>query len=193
HAFLVYSEYGKEELVRNGFERKKIQVYAPIESRNPTAQLSSFSDRNLVLYVGQIIRGKGVDVLLRALSQVRVNFQCMIMGEGSHRSTCESLAKRLNFGDRVRFGGFEGREALQKLYLEASALAVPSVWPEPFGMVGPEAMLYGVPVVAFETGGISEWLKNGENGFLVPWMDAEALAQRLETLLLNKSLGMQMG
>jgi len=70
---------------------------------------------------------------------------------------------------------------------------VSSVWPEPFGMVGPEAMRYGLPVVGFDAGGIKEWLIDGENGFLVPWMDTSGFAVRIEELLRNKELGRQLG
>src|SRR5689334_21576515 len=68
-----------------------------------------------------------------------------------------------------------------------------SVWPEPFGMLGLEAMRYGLPVVGFDTGGIKEWVVDGRNGFLVPWMDRTAYAARVEELLGDKTLARQMG
>jgi glycosyltransferase involved in cell wall biosynthesis len=60
-------------------------------------------------------------------------------------------------------------------------------------MVGPEAMRYGLPVVAFDAGGIREWLADGVNGYLVPWMNTARYAERVEELLLNKDLACQMG
>ena len=60
-------------------------------------------------------------------------------------------------------------------------------------MVGIEAMRYGLPVVAFDAGGIQEWLIDGRNGFLVPWMDRTTYAGRVEALLGNKTLARQMG
>jgi glycosyltransferase involved in cell wall biosynthesis len=60
-------------------------------------------------------------------------------------------------------------------------------------MVGPEAMRYGLPVVAFDTGGVREWLKDGQTGFLVPWMDTKLFAERIDQLLLNKNLARAMG
>ena len=45
---------------------------------------------------------------------------------------------------------------------------MPSLWPEPFGLAGPEAGLHGVPAAAFATGGIPEWLNDGRNGYLAP-------------------------
>ena len=82
---------------------------------------------------------------------------------------------------------------MRQYYLEASVLAMPSVWPEPFGMAGPEAMRYGLPVVAFDAGGIKEWLHDGHNGFLAPWMDTSAFAARLQILLANKGLARTLG
>ena len=54
-------------------------------------------------------------------------------------------------------------------------------------------MRYGLPVVAFDAGGIREWLRDGENGFLVPWMDRAQFAARIEQLLRDKTLARQLG
>jgi glycosyltransferase involved in cell wall biosynthesis len=68
-----------------------------------------------------------------------------------------------------------------------------SLWPEPFGMAGPEAMRYGLPVVAFDAGGIREWLTDGENGYLIPWKNVDLFAARLEQLLRDKALALRLG
>lgn len=190
---VVYSQYAREELLRNGFAAERIEIHVPIRCWGTEAPVSSLSERNLVLYVGQIVRGKGVDVLLEALARVRVPFECIILGEGGHRAHCERLCQKLGLADRVSFKGFVRREELKHYFLETSVFVVSSVWPEPFGMVGPEAMRYGLPVVAFDAGGIREWLLDGENGFLVPWMDRDRFAARVEQLLLDKELGRRMG
>jgi glycosyltransferase involved in cell wall biosynthesis len=67
------------------------------------------------------------------------------------------------------------------------------VWPEPFGATGLEAMRCGLPVVAFDAGGIREWLIDSWNGFLVPWMDRDRYATAIEELLRDKSLAQKMG
>jgi glycosyltransferase involved in cell wall biosynthesis len=67
-----------------------------------------------------------------------------------------------------------GREELSALYRRARALLQPSRWQEPFGMTGIEALSFGVPVAAWESGGVSEW----HSGLgLVPWGDVDALAR----------------
>jgi glycosyltransferase involved in cell wall biosynthesis len=190
---IVYSRYMKDELIRNGFEAQRIEIHAPLHAEHGETPRSSFSDRNLILFAGQLIRGKGVDVLLEALAQVQTPFECLILGDGNHRSFCEHLSQSLGLGDRVHFCGFIKSEEIAKHYLECSVAMVSSVWPEPFGMAGPEAMRHGLPVVAFDVGGISEWLMDGVNGYLVPRMDRAGFAARVQELLLDKTLGRQMG
>jgi len=190
---IVYSQYQKEELVRNGFDPEKIFLHVPLNFQGAQGPRSSLSNRNLIVYAGQIIRGKGVDLLLRALAKVRVRFECVILGAGNDLAHCKGLCARLGLGDRVQFLGFVPAEELRAYYLEASVAVMSSVWPEPFGMAGPEAMLYGVPVVAFDAGGIREWLLDGENGYLAPWMDTGRFAEHVEELLLDKELAHRMG
>ncbi|HEX3719183.1 MAG TPA: glycosyltransferase family 4 protein [Verrucomicrobiae bacterium] len=190
---VVYSDYQKEELIRNGFDPEKIEVHVPVHNYGEEKAPSSFSDRNLVLFVGQVIRGKGVDLLLRALAKVNVPFEASILGEGNHRQHCERLCAKLGLRDRVRFHGFVPSGELKNYYQEASLLAVSSVWPEPFGLVGQEAMFHGLPVVGFDAGGIREWLLDGENGFLVRWKDTDAMAWRIEQLLRDKELARKLG
>jgi glycosyltransferase involved in cell wall biosynthesis len=190
---VVYSDYVKKELVQNGFAEERIDVVVPIPVRNDVTLASSLSPRNLILFAGQLIRGKGVDVLLHALAKVRTHFECAILGDGSHRRQCERLCWKLGLGERVRFEGYVLPAEMGKFYQEASVFVMGSLWPEPFGMAGPEAMRYGLPVVAFDAGGIGEWLTDGENGYLIPWRDTELFAARLDQLLRDKALARQLG
>lgn len=191
--FIVYSQHQKSELVRNGFDAAKIDIHVPIRCWGASGPVSPLSSRNLILFAGQIIRGKGVDLLLRALPRIQVPFECAIVGEGNHRPYCERLCERLGLGDRVKFHGFVPRQQIHEYFLQASLLAITSVWPEPFALVGQEAARYGLPVVAFDSGGITEWLHDGENGFVVPWMDTRRLAERIEQLLRDKELARALG
>jgi glycosyltransferase involved in cell wall biosynthesis len=191
-AVLTYSNYCRQELIRNRFDPGRIHLFAPIPS-SAEVDRPRLTDRDLILFAGQIIRGKGVDVLLRALRRVTIQFECRIVGDGTHRTTCERLSRKLGLEKQVTFTGYVPPGKLSEFYREASVFAVSSVWPEPFGMVGPEAMLHGLPVVAFNVGGVCEWLLHGETGFLVDWMDVAGYAWRLEQLLLNKELAHALG
>jgi glycosyltransferase involved in cell wall biosynthesis len=193
HRFVTYSQYQKEELIRNGFAAERIHVHVPIRCSEVDGPVRLHSDRNVVLFAGQIIRGKGVDLLLHALSKVTIPFEALIVGDGNHRPYCERLCRRLGLDNRVRFEGYVEREQMKDFFQAASVLAISSVWPEPFALVGQEALSCGLPVVAFDAGGIREWLLEGENGFLVPWMDTKLMASRIEQLLQNKELARRMG
>lgn len=193
HRLLVVSEYMKEELLRNGFDSSRIEIRPPVPPTGDQLLRSSFSNRNLILFAGQIIRGKGVDVLLRALALLQCRFECVILGEGSHRAACERLSRKLGLSGRVHFMGFVPQEQLKEYYRECSVLALSSVWPEPIATIGLEAMRYALPVVAFDAGGVKDWLRDGENGFLVPWMDVPAFADRVEQLIRDKHLAKAMG
>src|SRR6185503_13976511 len=155
------THYMKDELLRNRFDPQKIDVLPPATQASGAMPTSSFSNRNLVVYAGQVIRGKGVDVLLQSLARVQAPFECAILGDGNHRHHCQALSRRLNIADRVHFPGFLPQDRLVDYYRDASLAVLSSVWPEPFGAVGLEAMRYGLPVVGFDAGGIREWLISG--------------------------------
>jgi glycosyltransferase involved in cell wall biosynthesis len=95
--------------------------------------------------------------------------------------------------DRVHFAGWL-KPIEMKAQLQACAcVAIPSLWPEPYGRVGPEAFLYGRPVVAFAVGGIPDWLDHGTSGYLVPPGDTAQLGDFLRALLESPKLRRQMG
>jgi glycosyltransferase involved in cell wall biosynthesis len=190
---IAATEFMRDELVRNGFTRDQVEIHAPVPRAADSALQCSFDSRNRIVYAGQIIRGKGVDILLESLAKVRTPFECVILGDGNHRAHCEQLARKLGLGNRVRFAGFVTQDQIVDFYRDASLAVMSSVWPEPFGAVGLEAMRCGLPVVAFDAGGIREWLIDGWNGFLVPWMDRVRYAAAIDELLSDKALARKMG
>jgi glycosyltransferase involved in cell wall biosynthesis len=189
----VVTTYMRDELLKNGFDPGRIEIHAPVPRMGDPNLRSSFSDRNLILYAGQIIRGKGVDVLLESLALLKSNFECVILGDGNHRAHCEALSRKLGLEARVTFKGFVPQEELKAYYRECSVVALSSLWPEPIATIGLEVMRYALPVVAFDAGGIRDWLLDGHNGYLVPWMDRQKYASRLDQLLADKPLARQLG
>ena len=193
HKMIVVTNYMRDELLRNGFDATKIEIHAPAPRMVDAKIQSKFTNRNLILYAGQIIRGKGVDVLLESLALLKTPFECIILGDGSHRAYCEELSRRLGLNDRVHFRGFVPQDELKNFYSECSVFVISSVWPEPYATVGIEACRFGIPVVAFDVGGIGDWLHDGSNGFLVPVMDRDLFAERVGQLLQDKELARKMG
>ena len=124
---------------------------------------------------------------------VKERARLTIIGDGPFLNELKSQAQQLNIRSAVSFTGWLTPEELEFYYRRCRMVIVSSTWPEPFGMVGIEAMAHSKPVVAFDVGGVTEWLKNGETGFLVKPRDEASLAERINTLLSNPNLAMSMG
>ena len=191
-ALLVGSRFMRDELVMNGFPAARVHVLPPVV-RMADAGATPVPRERRVVFVGQLIRGKGVDLLLRALARVRRPFEAAIVGAGAAEARLRALAHRLGLAERVSFEGWVAHDGIGAHYARARVVAVPSRWPEPFGMVGLEAMRHGRPVVAFAVGGIPDWLEHGRTGLLAPEQNVAALADALERLLTDDALAARMG
>jgi glycosyltransferase involved in cell wall biosynthesis len=103
------------------------------------------------------------------------------------------LARRLDVQERVRFRGWLDADQLAQELADSSVVAMPSLWPEPFGLVGIEGFAAGRPAVASATGGIGDWLEHGVSGLCVPPGNARELARALEELLADPQRQRRMG
>jgi glycosyltransferase involved in cell wall biosynthesis len=175
---VTYSRTIDRHMAVNGVERRAI---VPLFSTVPVARGSGYENRRRVVFAGRLVRPKGVDVLIRAARSVEM--ELVICGSGKRLEALRKLAARLGVGERVRFAGWLGAEQLAHELAEASVVAIPSLWPEPFGLVGIEALAAGRPVVASATGGVEDWLDPGRTGLSVPAGDIGALAGALAELL----------
>lgn len=149
-------------------------------------QTSAENSRDIdVLYVGNLIARKGVDVLLRAwaiVQRARPASRLILAGAGEELTRLQSLASELGITDSVEFAGRKSRAELPALYERAVVLAVPSR-AEPLGVVILEGALSGAAIVASNVGGIPELVQHGANGLLVPADDPEKLGGALLQLL----------
>ena len=183
---IACSDYVKRQAVQTGFDADRLTVVPyftemPAHPMNP-ASAEAPTSRD-ILFVGRLVHHKGVDLLLEALGHVRGVWRAVIAGEGPEAAALERRAAELGIGDRVTFPGWLTGELLSAAYRDAAVVVIPSRWPEPFGIVGLEALAQARPVVAFAVGGIPEWLCEGIGGFPVAPLDVRALAERIEWLL----------
>ena len=175
----VMSEFMRQNLVMNGFNQINTAKLYPV--KYPAAQIVEAPKSKNLLYVGQIIRGKGVDLLIDAMTKVKSDCRLRIIGKGNDDGYVRSLINRRGLAGRVEMVGWCGD--VGRYYEQSNVVVVPSRWQEPFGMIGVEAFSYGRPVVGFNVGGIGEWLKDMNNGFLVPEKDTARMAERIDLLL----------
>ncbi len=106
-----------------------------------------------LLFVGRVIRTKGLRDAIRALDQVRdLDVALDVVGDGNDRAACEELVEDLRLQDRVHFHGRLPREEVAEFYETADVFVFPS-YREPGGNVALEAMASGLPVIICERGG----------------------------------------
>jgi glycosyltransferase involved in cell wall biosynthesis len=187
---IVASQFVKDEAVRTGYDAEQIRVVPYFTTLPPAA---SAPRPKHVLFVGRLTREKGVDLLLDALAKLSGEWTCTIVGDGMAAPDLRARVSRLGIGHRVTFAGWLNGPALDAAFTDASVVVVPSRWPEPFGIVGIEAMAHRRPVVAFRVGGIPEWLSDGTAGFAVTPFDTAAFGERLQWLLAHPADAAAMG
>ena len=139
-----------------------------------------------MLFLGRMTDLKGPSLLLDAVTRAARSLgrrvSLVMAGEGPLKDALRAKAAQ-SAGVEARFPGWVDAAARSALLARAQMLAVPSVWPEPFGLVGLEAAVCGVPSVAFDVGGIGEWLTDAVNGRLIPPADTPAMADAIAALL----------
>jgi glycosyltransferase involved in cell wall biosynthesis len=192
-AFIVGSRYMADHVAAHGFERSRIHVIPLYASGPPPSGVHGQRQENLLLFIGQLTTGKGLDVLLRALGKTARPCRLMVVGRGRQEVKLRALAQALGLAERVVFAGWLDPETLSAHYQQASCLVFPTRAPETSGLVGIEAMAHGTPVIASPLGGIEEWLSHGQTGLCVPPNDPAALAAAIDRLLGDSSLRSQMG
>ncbi|NUO07807.1 MAG: glycosyltransferase family 4 protein [Candidatus Brocadia sp.] len=196
HKIIVTSNYMKKELIRHGVSPEKVEVlYCYLNADNGWAHYKQEEERsNTILYVGRIEGNKGVGELIDILSMVQdIPWKAKIVGYGNYESEVRKKINTLGLSDKIDMIGYVPHKDLAQHYAAASVVVVPSYYPEPFGLVGLEAMYFGKPVVAFDVGGINEWLKNNETGFLVEFPNKKLFAERVKLLLRDNALAKKFG
>jgi glycosyltransferase involved in cell wall biosynthesis len=133
-------------------------------------------DENLfyTVSIGRLVKRKGFEFLIKSIKNTPYNVHALIIGDGPEKKNLVNLAKELNVSDRVHFLGFVS-ETKKFQYLQNSDIYVLPSLHEGFGIVLQEAMQVGLPIVSTDNGGQVDFIKEGQNGYLVRFGDVEAL------------------
>jgi glycosyltransferase involved in cell wall biosynthesis len=179
---VVISAFMKGRLVANGLPAERIVVEPParqsiVDSRQPTCDVRHATGATVdLLFVGQLVRGKGVQLLLEAMARMRTPRTLDVVGTGNMEARLKAQAERLGLAERVRWHGYQPNP--QEWMRAAKCVVVPSFWQEPYGLVAAEAVALGRSVVAFDIGGLPEACQG--KATLVPPGDVDALARALD-------------
>lgn len=191
--FIANSSHVKEKLVQAGVPRDRVTVLNYFTNISYRPDIKSIHGR--ILFIGRIAESKGVETLIDAVCRLdkALNWTLVIAGDGYHKARVKAIVAARGIEDKVNFSGWVSGDQKVRLLHEATVVVAPSSWPEAFGIVGIEAMACGRPVVAFDVGGISDWLENEHTGYLIPPFNTCELANKIEYLLRNSAIADKMG
>lgn len=169
----------------NGADHK---LFYPRDKKSCRKALSLKKDALYILFIGNLIPIKGVDILLNAFAQIPGDhIHLLIAGSGHERSRYEAMTSLLGLSSRVTFVGRIDHD-LVPIWLSAADIFVLPSRSEGFPTVIPEAMMCGIPIVATDVGGVAEAVDNGRTGLLIQSEDIDSLASALKKLIENEHI-----
>jgi glycosyltransferase involved in cell wall biosynthesis len=188
-AILVASTHMQAEFNRNGVGSEKLHVVRlPLTDPQGSVPPRQNAPGGRLLFAGRLTDVKGVDYLIRAMAEAEAKLgrklTLTVAGNGAELAKLQELARQTQA--TVEFCGWVDSSRKMELMRQADLLVVPSLWPEPFGLVGIEAGSVGLPAAGFASGGIPDWLIPGQTGELAPSDPptvqglADAIARALE-------------
>lgn len=188
--FVVLSQFMKGELVANSIAPSAIKVIQPFLTKNYEVAKSD-SDKFEIVVACQQVMSKGTPYLLDAIKLCKSNVHLNILGAGPRLEDFKKMAQDLQLDGKVDFRAWVDNP--QDFFKRADIAVFPSMWQEPFGLSGIEAMAMALPVVGFDVGGVSQWLKDGKNGILVKPRDSQKMAEAIDKLNADAPLRKSMG
>lgn len=177
------------DVIANGVDAVR---FAPAAIRDAGATASKGAAPLRLIVVGRLVRQKGVDVIMQAMTRMVSPSVLTVVGDGPARGDLAAQAAALHLTDRVRFVGWLARGALPGAYRAADAMVFPSR-DEGMPNVVLEAMACGLPVVGTDIPGTREAVVHGETGALAAVDDADAIAAMLDELAADPARRAAMG
>jgi glycosyltransferase involved in cell wall biosynthesis len=192
--FEAISESTADDLAHRGIPRASVAVIYPgIDTVAYTPAAGTRAPTPVFAYLGRLKKYKGVHLVIEAFARVQHPTAVLeIAGAGDYRPQLEALARSLDLGDRVRFLGRIPESEKLALLRRAWALAFASP-KEGWGITNLEGAACGTPVVASNSPGIRESVRDSETGYLVPHGDVEAMAAALGRIAASPALVEQLG
>ncbi len=185
---IAISEFVKRTIAENSsIENEKIKViYNGVKTLNEMPVVNGTLNSPVkIIYVGRLIKQKGVQVLLEAIELLKDKVVCEleIIGDGPYRSDLENIASELGVYNKVRFCGNQSN--VQEWLKKADIFVHPTIGDEGFGLTIVEAMNCGKICIASYKGGIPEIVTDGQDGFLVAAERPKDIAEKIDYVCNN--------
>jgi glycosyltransferase involved in cell wall biosynthesis len=184
-------------MMQNGFSREQVAWLPNATPIEPIGKVRDFNkrfftdDERIVLFVGRASYEKGIHVLIEACRHLKAECKVIIITAGPLLE--EVRAQAAVFGDRIEVIPGLPYEKTREFYARASLVVIPSVWLENFCLVGIETFANMKPVIGSRIGGIKDWLKDGETGWLFEPGNAKDLAEKIDAAFEDPQRLQQMG
>lgn len=180
-SFMVPDAFLGNKLAEGGIPSEKIwrnpnpffvQDYEPRSSHN-----------GYVLFVGRLVRQKGILTLLNAMLESRSTSRLIIVGQGELADTVKARISDSSLAGRVDWLGPRWGDEITRLIRDCAAVVIPSEWYDNLPMILCRANAMGKPVIASRINGIPEYIREGENGYLFEPGDAATLSRLIDRIL----------
>lgn len=187
--FISPSDFLMKKMIEFGIDRDKV-IHIPnfVFSNKYTP---NFNNSNYILYFGRLEKHKGVQTLIAAMKHAKT-LKLYVVGEGTFRNELEKYVKKNNIRN-VMILGFIARKKLIELIRDSLLTVLPSEWYENCPMAVLESFALGKPVIGTRIGGIPDLVDNGSTGLLFEAGNVDDLAEKIQYLLDNKKLIVEMG
>ena len=190
--FLAASNFVKDSLIFCGAKAEQIKIVpygANVASdieRGPVAN----NERIEFLFVGQVIYRKGIPYAIEAIKQIAPS-KAHLTFTGTYNISDSFIRDNIN-DEHLSFTGQVTQDKLQKIYEKSHVFVLPS-FAEGMAQVGIEAMACGLPIICTYNSGVANLVVDGENGFIIPPGDADALCQKMQWFVDNRDMIPEMG
>jgi len=185
--FIIPDHFLGTRLIKGGIPAHKIRRNVNpffVEDYQPCYEPGEF-----ILYVGRLVRQKGVFTLVRAMSHLSEEGPSLyIVGDGESRGELETLVSTLKLQNRVKLLGPRWGKDVQSLIKSSRFLVIPSEWYDNLPLILCQAYAMAKPVIVSAINGIPEYVENGVDGLLFEAGNAEGLAQCIDRLSADTSM-----
>jgi glycosyltransferase involved in cell wall biosynthesis len=192
--------------IYNGVDIDKFKPFWEVSylRRSVREKFGVREDEFVVLFVGRLIREKGIEDFLKSALTLKEkkNIKFIVVGEipkGDVRNERVMYVKEIlrtvsSIKDKITFTDVIPPSKVHLLYLLGDIVVVPSIWEEAFSMAAIEAMATGLPVIASRKGGLREYIDDALNGFFVDENNrGKHIAERIEALIIDENIRRRVG